>query len=180
MLLTAVVQTICIRTLGDTICPDISTGVFIFELGFIGKRRNIFKSLSFADLTTPRVRAMILHSRCLFQATLKSAFCFITNSLSCISVAITPGKKTKHIQQSHILSWIRDHLTCINNIRNSILHLLEAHYPARLALQMINESRQSLELFPTGLIETMIKALLVSRRFEVLPQTVEGHIELMA
>lgn len=44
---------------------------------------------------------------------------------------------------------------------------------------MINESRQCLELFPTGPIEAMIKTLLVSRRFEVLPQTVEGHVELV-
>lgn len=44
---------------------------------------------------------------------------------------------------------------------------------------MINESRQCLELFPKGPIEAMIKTLLVSRRFEMLSETVEGHVELM-
>jgi hypothetical protein len=67
MLSTAVVQTICIRTSGDNICRDISEGMFLFELGFIGKSRNTFKNLSFADLTTPLGENYdYLHSRHLF------------------------------------------------------------------------------------------------------------------
>jgi hypothetical protein len=50
---TAVVQTIGMMTLGDNICHDISTGMFVFEQGFIGKSRNTFKDLSLGDLATP-------------------------------------------------------------------------------------------------------------------------------
>jgi hypothetical protein len=68
----------------------------------------------------------------------------------------------------------------INNSRNTLLHLLKAHYPTRLALEMINQSRQSFEFSPARPVQAMIETLLVTRRLKVLPQPVEGHIELMA
>jgi hypothetical protein len=68
----------------------------------------------------------------------------------------------------------------INNRSNILLLLLKPHYLTTLALKVINQRRQRLELLPTRLFHAMIQTLLISRRLKMHLQTSKTHIQFMA